>query len=111
MIKEFINNYALEIISTILTAIFGFLGVKIKRYLDEKENARIVQHVVKTAVLAVEQMYKDISGEEKFELAMKNISEMLEQKGIAVTELELKLLIERCVAEFSEPWKKAKLNG
>lgn len=111
MIKEFINNYALEIISTILTAIFGFLGVKIKRYLDEKENARIVQHVVKTAVLAVEQMYKDVSGEEKFELAMKNIAEMLEQKGIVVTELELKLLIERCVAEFSEPWKREKLNG
>ena len=101
----------MEIISTILTAIFGFLGVKIKRYLDEKENARIVQHIVKTAVLAVEQMYKDVSGEEKFELAMKNITEMLEQKGIVVTELELKLLIERCVAEFSEPWKKEKLNG
>ena len=111
MIKDFLNNYAMEIISTILTAIFGFLGVKIKRYLDEKENARIVQHIVKTAVLAVEQMYKDVSGEEKFELAMKNITEMLEQKGIVVTELELKLLIERCVAEFSEPWKKEKLNG
>ena len=111
MIKEFINNYAMEIISTILTAIFGFLGVKIKRYLDEKENARIVQHIVKTVVLAVEQMYKDVSGEEKFELAMENITEMLAQKGIVVTELELKLLIERCVAEFSEPWKKGESNG
>lgn len=111
MIKEFINNYAMEIISAILTAIIGFLGAKIKRYLDEKENARIVQHIVKTAVLAVEQMYKDISGEEKFEIALRNITEMLEQKGIVVTELELKLLIERCVAEFSEPWKREKLNG
>lgn len=106
MIKEFINDYGLAIISTILTAIFGFLGAKIKRYLDEKENARIVQHVVKTTVLAVEQMYQGLKGTEKYELALRNISEQLEQKGISVTELEIQMLIESCVSEFNEPWKK-----
>lgn len=106
MIKEFINDYGLAIISTILTAIFGFLGAKIKRYLDEKENARIVQHVVKTTVLAVEQMYQELKGTEKYELALRNIVEQLEQKGISVTELEIQMLIESCVSEFNEPWKK-----
>ena len=107
MIKDFISNYAMEIIGAILTAILGYLGAKIKKYLDEKENARIVQHIVKTAVLAVEQMYKDISGEEKFRIALENITEILAQKGISVTELELQMLIESCVSEFNQPWKKA----
>lgn len=106
MIKEFINDYGLAIISTILTAIFGFLGAKIKRYLDEKENARIVQHIVKTTVLAVEQMYKGLKGTDKYRMALENITEILEQKGIAVTELELQMLIEAVVSEFNEPWKK-----
>ncbi len=106
MIKEFINDYGLAIISTILTAIFGFLGAKIKRYLDEKENARIVQHIVKTTVLAIEQMYKGIKGADKYKMALENITEILEQKGIAVTELELQMLIESVVSEFNEPWKK-----
>ncbi len=106
MIKEFINDYGLAIISTILTAIFGFLGAKIKRYLDEKENARIVQHIVKTTVLAIEQMYTGIKGTDKYKMALENITEILEQKGIAVTELELQMLIESVVSEFNEPWKK-----
>ena len=107
MIKDFLNNYA----ASILTAIFGFLGVKIKKYLDEKENARIVQHIVKTTVLAVEQMYQDLKGEQKFQIAMENITEILNQKGIAVTELELQMLIERCISEFNEPWKRGHLIG
>ena len=106
MIKEFINDYGLAIISTLLTAIFGFLGAKIKRYLDEKENARIVQHIVKTTVLAIEQMYTGIKGTDKYKMALENITEILEQKGIAVTELELQMLIESVVSEFNEPWKK-----
>ncbi len=111
MIKDFLNNYAASILGTILTAVFGFLGVKIKKYLDEKENSRIVQHIVKTTVLAVEQMYQDLKGEQKFQIAMENITEILNQKGIAVTELELQMLIERCISEFNEPWKRGHLNG
>lgn len=111
MIKEFISNYAASILGTILTAIFGFLGAKIKKYLDEKENAQIIQHIVKTTVLAVEQMYRDIKGEEKFRIALENITEILNRKGIVVTELELQMLIESCVSEFNEPWKREKLNG
>jgi hypothetical protein len=62
-------------------------------------------------VLAVEQMYRDIKGEEKFRIALENITEILNQKGIVVTELELQMLIESCVSEFNEPWKREKLNG
>lgn len=106
MIKEFINSYGLGILSTILTAIIGFLGMKIKAFLDERSENEFIEKAVEKTVKAVEQMYHSYAGAEKFKIALANITEMLEVKGIAVTELELKLMIESVVAEFNKPWIK-----
>lgn len=106
MIKEFINSYGLGILSTILTAIIGFLGMKIKAFLDERSENEFIEKAVEKTVKAVEQMYKNLSGSEKYEKAVEDISEMLSIKGIAITELEIRILIESAVAEFNKPWLK-----
>ena len=105
--KAFISDYGMTIVYALLTAIAGFIGTQLKRLYEEKCTEEIKKKIVLTCVKAVEQMYHNLSGTEKYEKALENITEMLEQKGIYCSELELKMLIEECVADFNEPWHSA----
>lgn len=104
--NEFLSTYGMEILGTILTALAGYLGVVIKSLCQKYLNDKTKQDVAKTCVKAVEQIYKDLHGEEKFNKALECISDMLTEKGIAVSETEMKMLIESAVAEFNEVFSK-----
>ena len=102
MVKEFLAQYGMEIISTIVVAIMGFIGICIKNVIKKISDDKTKQHVCKTVVKAVEQMYSDLTGTEKYEKAVENITDMLTEKGISATELEVQMLIESCVKEMKE---------
>ena len=102
MVKEFLAQYGMEMISTIVVAIMGFIGICIKNGIKKISDDKTKQHVCKTVVQAVEQMYSDLTGTEKYEKAVENITDMLTEKGISATELEVQMLIESCVKEMKE---------
>ena len=106
MFLDFINEYGTTILYAILTAIGGYLGIVVKNLYTKYVNDKTKEAVAKTVVQAVEQIYKDLHGTEKLNKAIYSAAEMLEQKGIAVTELELRMLIEAAVGEFNEAFKK-----
>ena len=97
----FISVYGDTILYAVLTAIAGFLGAQLKRIYEKFINDKTKKAVVETCVKAVEQLYIDLKGEEKLEKAKENILAMLEEKGLTISELEMDLLIESCVAEFN----------
>lgn len=101
MLSNFIQMYGMEILSTIVLAIVSFIGLNLKNvYTKHIENTE-KEKVVKTVIKAVEQLYSDLDGEEKYQKAVENISQMLEEKGICqCTELEIKMLIESAVKEL-----------
>ena len=101
MILEFINQYGFMILYAALTAIAGFLGAQIKKRVDRVTADEEKRKAVETCVKAVEQMYQDLSGTEKLEKAKENIIAMLDIKGISISEIEMDMLIEACVAEFN----------
>ena len=103
---DFINEYGTTILYTILTAIGGYLGIVVKNLYTKYINDKTKEAVAKTCVKAVEQIYKDLHGEDKLNKALESATEMLEQKGVAVTELELRMLIESAVAEFNNAFTK-----
>lgn len=99
--KEFVSEYGLLIIYTLLTAIAGFIGTQIKRLYEKHINTDRKRKVVEICVKAVEQLYRDLDGAEKLEKAKENIFAMLTQEGIVITEIEMDMLIESVVAEFN----------
>ena len=105
--NEFLSTYGMKILGAILTALAGYLGVVIKNLCQKYLNDKTKQDVAKTCVKAVEQIYKDLHGEEKFNKALECISDMLAEKGITVSEIEMKMLIESAVAEFNEVFSKS----
>ena len=100
--KEIVNTYGLEIIGTILTALAGTLALALKKLATKYINAKIMRDIARTVVQGVEQLYKDMSGEEKLGMALAAASEMLAAQGITVTDLELRMLLEAAVGEFND---------
>ena len=104
--EMFIASYGEAILYAVLTAIAGFLGTQLKRVYEKYINDKTKKAVVETCVKAVEQLYKDLHGAEKLEKAKENILAMLEEKGLTISDLEMDLLIESCVAEFNINFQK-----
>ena len=106
MFAEFVNSYGLQLMYMAITAIAGYLGIVAKNLFTKYINDKTKEKVAKTAVQFVEQVYKDLHGEDKLNAALSAASEMLAEKGITITELELRVLIEAAVAEFNEAFNK-----
>lgn len=107
MFLEFINQYGMEILSTIVLAVFGYIGLVLKKLATKYINDKTKEKVAKNAVKFVEQVYKDLHGEDKLTEAIDAAVEMLAEKGITVSQLEMRVLIEAAVAEFNKAFEKA----
>ena len=101
LISKFIDAYGLTILYAVITAIAGYIGVTLKALYKKYINDKTKRDVCRTVVKAVEQLYRDIGGKAKFAKAKQSISDMLAEKGITITELEMTMLIEAAVAEFN----------
>ena len=107
LFKEFINSYGVAILYTIVTAVFGYIGVVIKNLIQKYINDKTKKSIIKTCVQAVEQLYKDLHGQDKFDMCVEYASQMLENKGILISAIEIQMLIEAAVKEMND---KAKLS-
>ena len=108
IINEFIETYGVTILYTILTALAGYVGIAVKnlyrKYIDNKTK----RDVARTCVRAIEQIYIDLHGPEKLNKCIEAASEMLAERGITITEIELRMLIEAAVNEFNNGFNKDK---
>ena len=87
------------------------LAAAAKKLAAKHINEKIKKDVARTVVQFVEQVYKDLHGDEKLNAALAAFSEMLAEKGITITELEMRMLIEAAVGEFNEAFKKQELKA
>ena len=104
--KEFLALYGMEIIYGVITTLFGYLAFYAKKLADKYLNDNTKKAVAKTVVQAVEQIYKDLHGEDKLNKGIEYMTKLLNEKGIKTNETEMRLLIEEAVGEFNEAFKK-----
>ena len=105
---NFLNEYG--ILSAIITAIAGGLGVLAKtiynKTIGDKMKEDTKKEVARLVVKYVEQVYKDIHGEDKLMKALEAFSDMLAEKGIAISDLEMRVYLEAALAEFNKAFNK-----
>lgn len=111
MFAEFMSLYGMQILYAIVTAVAGYIGLALKNVWTKYMNDKTKREVAKVAVQFVEQVYKDLHGDEKLNEALKAAEEMLMEKNISVSSLELRVLIEAAVAEFNNAFNKAEIAG
>ena len=109
LFMDFINQYGVAILYAILTALAGLLARGVKKVYEKYVNDATKRKVAKTVVLAIEQIYKDLDGPEKFDMALQSMTEMLNEKGITITTLEARMLIEAAVGEFNDVFNESVL--
>lgn len=106
ILLDFINAYGLPILYAVVCAIGSAIALGLKSLLKKYINDKTKKAIAKTIVQAVEQMYKDLDGEAKLEMAITSMSEMLAEKGITISEIEIRMLLEAAVGEANEVFKK-----
>lgn len=105
--EELFSAYLLPAIVAVATALAGMVGAQIRALYQRWINDKTKEAVVRTCVKAAEQLYHDLSGAEKLQKAQEGVVEMLNEKGIPISELEMNLLIESVVSEFNYGFAKA----
>ena len=101
-----INTYLNQLLLVILLAVAAWLGTQAKNLYKKYVTTEVKQAVCRTAVRFVEQVYRDLHGDDKLHAAMRKASEMLAEQGISISEDELVAMIEAAVNEFNESFAK-----
>lgn len=91
---DLISSDVLNLVTTVFSIVITIIVTNIKKIYKEKVTDETKRNVIKTVVNAIEQLYKDLSGEEKLQKAKENIINMLSEKGITISELEMDMMIE-----------------
>ena len=109
-VEYFFWSYGIEIITLTLASIFGCLGYAAKKIYKNHINDETKRNIAKAVVQFVEQVYKDVHGEEKLFAALERAAELLAEKGIKFSAVEMETLIEAAVAEFNEAFHKKEIT-
>lgn len=91
----------LPVLATILTAVFSWIGMKLKSLYEEKVNTETKQKIAELTVKYIEQVCKDLNGPDKLQKALVTASDWLKDKGISINEAELLILIEAAVKSLN----------
>lgn len=93
------QNYIMEILVAIVTAVASFIGLKIKEAYTKYADTKTKREIVKSTVEYIEQIYKNtqISNEDKLSNAKIKALEWLQSIGMTISDTELEILIESAV--------------
>lgn len=87
----------LPILATFLTGLFTYIGTKLKTAYEQKAQTETAKQVAADVVQFIQQVYSDLDGKEKLKKAIEQVSQILQSKGIELTEAEINMLIESAV--------------
>ncbi len=105
---EILNGYIIQILHVIVLAVAALIAQGLKKLYDKYVSTDIKQKVVRTVVRAVEQIYTDLHGKDKLDMAISRATYILESEyGIKIGDYELESLIEAAVNEFNNTFHKA----
>lgn len=93
--------YAPNIMEAILYMVAIALGMAARKYVGPLLLNKVVEICARNAVLFVEQTFKDLHGEDKFNKALETLSETLARYKIKISAAEMRLMIEAAVGKFN----------
>lgn len=109
MITQLLEKHGADLLYLVITVILGVIGIfinQIRANQAKKSKDAAKQNVADRCVKYVEQVYRNLCGEDKLILAMETASEMLQEQKISCTDLELRVLIESALAELNNVFQK-----
>lgn len=94
---EFTKEYGLDIVHSIVMGVFSYIALDIKKeykkYVQDKTKKEVVDRVCNY----VNEVYPNTSGKDKLNIAITSSKEILKEKGITISDLELKVLLHNSI--------------
>lgn len=109
---NFLNEYGIlsMIITAAVTGLGTALGLLVKKLykntIGSKIEVETIKEIAGLVVKYTEQVWTNIHGNEKLDKALEAFSEMLGQKGITISELEMRVYLESALAGFNNAFTK-----
>lgn len=96
--KEIIMNIIPIVLATVGTFLIGLIKAKYSQYVNTDTKKEIAMLTVRY----VEQVFTALHGKDKLEKAKSAFVDMLNEKGIKVSEAEINMLLEAAVNQMNE---------
>lgn len=96
-IIKLISDNLVQILTTIITAVLGYIGIRLKFMFSVIYEDRQKKEIVDKTVKYVEQTSKGMSCDDKKKKAMEKSLEWLKERKIQISDTELEILIESAV--------------
>lgn len=96
--KEIIMNVIPIVLATVGTFLIGLIKAKYSQYVNTDTKKEIAMLTVRY----VEQVFTALHGKDKLEKAKSTFVDMLNEKGIKVSEAEINMLLEAAVHKMNE---------
>lgn len=106
MLEFFMTNYGTQLIGLIMLAVLGSIAYAAKQIVRTYLNDETKLGIAKTVVRFVEQVWKELHGQDKLQKALEKAEEMLRKKNIPFDADEMMVLIEAAVQEMNEVFQK-----
>lgn len=106
---EAIQMELLNLLAVVLVACVGFITRKVTHFLEAKGVvARLESNkeLVRIVVEAVEQVYGQLDGKRKLDIAKEKLAELMQEKNIKISTKEIDALIEALIKEMNDNIRK-----
>lgn len=108
---EIVNDYGMELLKALVLIAAGLLAAIVARLCSRYVNTEVKRTLARTGVLFVEQVFKDLHGEEKMAKFLEWVAARLKQYGIKFDADEMRALAEAWLAEFNGAFAKYMQDG
>lgn len=102
-----------QLLLTVLTALFTYLGYKVKKFIEKKEIQEALNNNQELAMMSikyVEQVGEHLANSEKLRLAKTKLVEIAGNQGVTIQENELDVLIESALLSFKDGFSREFLS-
>lgn len=100
-----IINQLVPVIVSVGVAVLSAIGIAIKGVITRYADTGTKKKLVETTVKYVEQVFTDLHGQAKFDMALQKAEELFKEKGIKIGKTELEMMIEEVVNNINNSGK------
>lgn len=97
ILMEFTKDYGIEIIHSIVMGVFSYIALDIKKEYKKHMQDKTKREVVDKVCNYVNEVYPNSTGLDKLSIATTSTKEILKEKGITISDLELKVLLHNSI--------------
>ena len=106
IVFEMVAYYAPQVMEAALYIVAIVIGVMAGKYVKPLLRNKVVEVFARNAVLFVEQVYKDLHGDDKLNMALERLSASLKKWKINISVEEMKFMLEAAVAKFNDAFNR-----